>query len=190
LKRELDKGRKERPKKRIQTKEEKEKEREMVERFLGKGGVEVVPEVVPGAMSERDQVENFVNKQKKMKSELSRLMSDPTIVQQEPENPVCANDVHDDPEPASFKLVHGGLFGDLPPIYLCEHCIKLIKIVPMREKDLPQVHNKREPLRWTHQKKNSLNIEDRLKSIAGRLDRKGLYIEADVVDKILMTTKK
>ena len=94
---------------------------------------------------ERQQVEEFLSKQKgeekkkeKEDKALKELMSDPSIMVQEPPGGYkCMNQIGGKPcgEEATMKLLHGGLLGDTPPITLCKDCSKLLKILTIGGED-------------------------------------------------------
>jgi hypothetical protein len=119
LLKELGEGKKERPTRRTLTKKEIDWERNQAEKFLTK---------------QKDETK----KKEKKEKEIDRLMSDPSLVQQEPPGGYkCMNQVAGEPcdKPASTKLIHGGLLGDTPPITLCKDCSKLLKIINIGEED-------------------------------------------------------
>lgn len=94
---------------------------------------------------ERRQADEFISKQKGEKNKeekedknLKELMSDPSLMEQEPPGGYkCMNKIGDDAcgEPATTKFVHSGLLGDLPPITLCKDCSKLLKLISLVDKD-------------------------------------------------------
>lgn len=167
---------------------------------------------------ERQQVEEFMAQQqkeegKKQKEEksLERLMLDPSIIQN-PSKPTCMNQVGGKQcgEPATVKLIHGGLLGEeTPPITLCKYCSKLLKIIPIGESDpdlerrlkkqkLEKELGKFEKERSKSKKykgnvpgsqtlsiKGMRNILQKIAKFANKLDAKGLTNDADLLDEIL-----
>lgn len=159
---------------------------------------------------ERQQVEEFMAQQqkeegKKQKEEksLERLMLDPSIIQN-PSKPTCMNQVGGKQcgEPATVKLIHGGLLGEeTPPITLCKYCSKLLKIIPIGESD-PELEGRLRRKRLEREMANlekkrkkqkgqgsavspSLSLRRSMVELADKLDRKGLHKEADILDSIL-----
>jgi hypothetical protein len=199
LQKELEEGKKTAPTRRPTEREQVEKERGMVEEFLSK---------------ERGEEKKREEGERKLKE----LMLDPSIMVQEPPGGYkCMNMIGDKPcdEPATKKLLHGGLLGDTPPITLCKDCSKLLKIVnigfedPETEKRLRKKQLEKELRSWEKaqekarkkQKKEPSKVpgsqsvsmkrsgvEDVLKKIANlanKLDTRGLHDEANLLDKIL-----
>lgn len=203
LLRELEQGGKEQaPTRKLTDKEQREKERKMVEEFLAKQ---------KGEKKKKDKEEK----------ELEELMSDPSIMVQEPPGGYkCMNMIEGKPcgEPATTKLLHGGLLGDMPPITLCKDCSKLLKLInidfedPEMEKRLRKKQLETEVELWEKAQQKALKkqkkeqekgyrapgtqslslksseLKDVFKKIidlAGKLDAKGLYVEANILDKII-----
>jgi len=200
LLRELEEGKKERPVKKPTERERIEEERRMADEFMSKQR---------GKKKKKEEEER----------KLEELMSDPSIMVQEPPGGYkCINQIGDKPcgEPATTKLLHGGLLGDTPPITLCKDCSKLMKLInidfedPELEKrlkkkqvdlELEQWDKAQEKARKKQKKektvsvtpttqslstKQSVQILQKMIRLANKLDASGLHEEADLIDKLLI----
>ena len=176
-----------RKKEKIEDTSYEEKERRKLERELKR---QPADPMLRGETSEelkskeRAEVEEFLSGGK----ELERLMLDPSIMQQPLTEAKCMNAVHDIPESADFKLLHGGLLGDTPPITLCKYCAKLMKLIPLESEDVEsasggKVYRKEELMK--KRKSTMQHIFKKLADLASALDTKGLYEEASLADEIL-----
>lgn len=129
---------------------------------------------------ERSRVEKFMSGQGEGKEKgLEELMSDPSLVVQEPSGGYkCINQVEGEPcgKPAITKVMHGGLFGDIGPITLCEDHAELLKIVPLEEEMVEGEYRRK--------KSNISSILQKISKLANKLDAKGLYDEANLLDTI------
>lgn len=142
---------------------------------------------------ERAMTEEYLRKQKQTETvdeELEKLMSDPSIMVQEPEGGrVCMNNIEGEPcgEPAAFTLMMGGLLGpDMPNIELCDTCARLVKMVPRGAKQEPGPDTTPLSLKKKKTKKSTISrVPNMLVALATKLDSKGMYAEADLIDKIL-----
>ena len=154
---------------------------------------------------ENAQIDEFLKEEK----ETEKLMSDPSLVQQPLINAQCMNAIHDMPESAAFKLLHGGLLGDRPPITLCKYCAKLMKLIPLEEEEEESItpgtkgktYTKESPSEsptpsgkgkvYTREelmkgkKSTTQHVFKKLTNIANALDAKKLYKEAGVIDIVL-----
>jgi len=167
---------------RILTKEDKERERLEVEKWLSQNPPVGIETGVSGVKTEqrpppiRKKRPTTRKKAPKISDEeIDRMLADPAtwgpdVPKEMFEEPgMCMNQVNDEQcgNPATHLLVHNGMLGDLPPVELCERCAKNISVI------------ERKPL---HSKKS---ISMRLKYIANSLDKSGFYDEADVIDSII-----
>ena len=125
---------------------------------------------------ERGMTGKFVAKQKreekKRKKEeegLAQLERETTGLLSTPEGGHMCINPHDPPEPASYLFRHNQVLGDMPPIVgLCEYCAQQLKLMPIEKTEI-----------------ESSKIFKNLVSVANKLDAKGLYKEAEIIDILL-----
>ena len=139
---------------------EKEMERQQVDKFLG---------------DKNREEESRKRKERKTKQIERELETEfPSILRSRPEGGLkCTSPVHKrtGEEPAVALFSHGGVLGDdIPNTFpLCQDCMSLLKVTPIEGADIKEGNSK----------------DNRLIAIANKLDKIGLYKEADIIDKIL-----
>jgi len=118
--------------------------------------------------------------EKRREQRLQKTLRESTDILHHPEEGYqCISAAHEKHEevPADVLLRTGGVFGEKFPhiLPLCKYCAKLVKMTPYREEEEKKAQTK------TDLKK--------LAELANRLDQKGLYKEAALIDQILIEVR-